>query len=55
MSRPPAIYWQEKAKVCERAFRQQLEEGKDQEAIRNLFRMTYALNMRDLMTEEEGK
>ena len=55
MSRPPAIYWSEKAKLCERAFIQQIQEGNDKEAIKNLFRMSHALNMRDLMIEEEGK
>ena len=53
MSEPTAYYWQEKARVCERAFLQQIQEGNEGEAIRNLFRMTYALNMKDLQQEKE--
>lgn len=45
MSNPPAIYWQEKANVCQRAFILQLQLGQEKEAIRNLFRYTHALNM----------
>lgn len=45
MARPPAIYWMNKANLCRALAHKQIEEGDTKEGVRNLFRMSYALNM----------
>ena len=55
MSAPTREYWQAKAELCRNLFIDQLQHDQEREAIRNLFRYSYALNMIDACKiEEEG-
>ena len=55
MSRPPAIYWMNKANLCRALAHKQIDEGDTKEGVRNLFRMSHALNMARYEQAREGE
>lgn len=55
MSRPPAIYWINKANLCRTLAHKQIDEGDIKEGVQNLFRMSHALSMARYEQDREGK
>lgn len=55
MSKPPAIYWVNKANLCRALAYKQIDEGDTKEGVRNLFRMSHALNMAQYEQAREGE